>query len=406
MFTLGGEVLSERHLQKLTEHKYRSAGETLLDPIMQRFWTWFVNKLPLYWAPNLMTLTGLCVNVFTTIILVLYSPDAKQPIPGWALLFFGLGLFVYQTLDATDGKQARRTGTSSPLGELFDHGCDSVSTLFVSLATCLIIQLGHYPGWMFYFVMMAVALFYIAHWQTYVSSLLRFGRFDVTEVQFIVMFFSLVTTLAGQEFWSYKLPGLDVEMKIVFTFSTAIAHIVFIFQNLAVILAGGVGKNGSTVAGTSVLSPCIPLATVLVPALVIYQKSPHLFEEHPCLYLITFGLVMAKVTNRLVVSHMTKSEMAYSDSVLIGPAMLFLNQYFNNFLPEHFVLWLALICTVFDLIHYSVVVCKQIAGYLRINILTISSQPSSWASHRGSDRGSKASLNDDSEASETCIQIL
>jgi phosphatidylglycerophosphate synthase len=29
---------------------------------------------------------------------------------------------MYQTLDAVDGKQARRTGTSSPLGQLFDHG--------------------------------------------------------------------------------------------------------------------------------------------------------------------------------------------------------------------------------------------------------------------------------------------
>jgi phosphatidylglycerophosphate synthase len=39
----------------------------------------------------------------------------------------GMGLFVYQTLDAIDGKQARRTGSSNSLGELFDHGCDSVS---------------------------------------------------------------------------------------------------------------------------------------------------------------------------------------------------------------------------------------------------------------------------------------
>jgi phosphatidylglycerophosphate synthase len=38
-----------------------------------------------------------------------------------------MGLFVYQTLDAIDGKQARRTGSSNSLGELFDHGCDSVS---------------------------------------------------------------------------------------------------------------------------------------------------------------------------------------------------------------------------------------------------------------------------------------
>lgn len=32
------------------------------------------------------------------------------------------------TLDGIDGKQARRTGSSSPLGEMFDHGLDSWST--------------------------------------------------------------------------------------------------------------------------------------------------------------------------------------------------------------------------------------------------------------------------------------
>ena len=34
---------------------------------------------------------------------------------------FALGLFLYTSFDAVDGKQARRTGSSSPLGELFDH---------------------------------------------------------------------------------------------------------------------------------------------------------------------------------------------------------------------------------------------------------------------------------------------
>ncbi len=49
-------------------------------------------------------------------------------IPAWVLVLAAIGLFVYQTLDACDGKQARRTGNSSSLGELFDHGCDVVST--------------------------------------------------------------------------------------------------------------------------------------------------------------------------------------------------------------------------------------------------------------------------------------
>lgn len=32
-------------------------------------------------------------------------------------------------MDAIDGKQARRTGTSSPLGEFFDHGCDAINMM-------------------------------------------------------------------------------------------------------------------------------------------------------------------------------------------------------------------------------------------------------------------------------------
>lgn len=35
--------------------------------------------------------------------------------------------------------------------------------------------------------------------------------------------------------------------------------------------------------------------------------------------------------------------MDYLDSILIGPSMLFLNQYFNTFLNEYFVLWVALV---------------------------------------------------------------
>ena len=38
------------------------------------------------------------------------------------------GLFFYQSLDAIDGKQARRTGMAGPLGEMFDHGCDALNT--------------------------------------------------------------------------------------------------------------------------------------------------------------------------------------------------------------------------------------------------------------------------------------
>lgn len=101
----------------------------MLDFIMQKFWRWCIdNWIPEWWAPNAMTLVGLIVNVFTCSLMVYYSPNAKQDIPSYALILAAIGLFIYQTLDACDGKQARRTKTSSSLGELFDHGCDAIST--------------------------------------------------------------------------------------------------------------------------------------------------------------------------------------------------------------------------------------------------------------------------------------
>lgn len=40
---------------------------------------------------------------------------------------------------------------------------------------------------------------------------------------------------------------------------------------------------------------------------------------------------------------MTKSEMDYMDWSLLGPTMLFLNQYFNNFVKEHYILWICMV---------------------------------------------------------------
>lgn len=55
--------------------------------------------------------------------------------------------------------------------------------------------------------------------------------------------------------------------------------------------------------GTSVLSPAIPLFLVVAPAFIIYRKSEEsLYEDHPVLYIFAFGLVAAKITNKLVVS--------------------------------------------------------------------------------------------------------
>jgi len=58
--------------------------------------------------------------------------DDTVIVPRWIFLFNCVAMLIYQTLDNMDGKQARKTGTGSALGLLFDHGCDAVNSIFGS----------------------------------------------------------------------------------------------------------------------------------------------------------------------------------------------------------------------------------------------------------------------------------
>ncbi|XP_021188912.1 cholinephosphotransferase 1 isoform X3 [Helicoverpa armigera] len=373
-------ILNAAQLKRLSEHKYSCTSASILDAWLQPWWCWLVSKTPLWLAPNLITILGLIVNIVTTLILVWFSPDARQEPPRWACALCALGVFIYQSLDAIDGKQARRTGSQSPLGELFDHGCDSISTVFIALGACIAVKLGEYPTWMFFQCFCAMTLFYCAHWQAYVTGTLKMGRIDVTEAQYSIMGIHLVSAILGPSFWATQVGALEVR------YSLALVAVGGAFLTVgalvAAIVSGGVGKNGSTVAGTSILSPVIPFSLVVVPAFIIFQKSEsNVYQHHPSLYILAFGMVAAKVTNRLVVAHMTKSEMEYYDWSLLGPAMLFLNQYFNHALPEYYVLWLCTIWVCVDLVRYCGQICLEICAHLRIQLFRITPAPAPAATH-------------------------
>ena len=83
-------------------------------------------------APNILTLAGfLCVLHATYLTYTTYGVH-----PHLTTFINICLLFAYQTLDALDGKQARKIKNSSPLGELFDHVCDSLSVVFIILIVC------------------------------------------------------------------------------------------------------------------------------------------------------------------------------------------------------------------------------------------------------------------------------
>lgn len=92
--------------------------------------------VPLWVAPNLITLVGWLFVIASYINMLFYDYTFRENIPSYCFFFAAFCSLFYSTLDAIDGKQARRTKSSSPLGQLFDHGCDSFSLTFFVLGIC------------------------------------------------------------------------------------------------------------------------------------------------------------------------------------------------------------------------------------------------------------------------------
>ena len=90
-----------------------------------------VTLVPMWVAPNVITFLGWLILASSSIVILCHDFTFQKDIPSWCFYYSAAAIWAYSTLDAVDGKQARRTNSSSALGQLFDHGCDAFSVSFV-----------------------------------------------------------------------------------------------------------------------------------------------------------------------------------------------------------------------------------------------------------------------------------
>eukprot|EP00571_Detonula_confervacea_P011827 CAMPEP_0172302154 /NCGR_PEP_ID=MMETSP1058-20130122/3895_1 /TAXON_ID=83371 /ORGANISM="Detonula confervacea, Strain CCMP 353" /LENGTH=506 /DNA_ID=CAMNT_0013012533 /DNA_START=136 /DNA_END=1656 /DNA_ORIENTATION=+ len=138
--------LTPNAVKSLPQYQYDGEDQSLLYKyILSPLAAWCVDNLtPAWLAPNAITLLGLCLMVFSYLLIWYWCPGTYEAntdldiatssysVPAVIFLLNGCAMLIYQTLDNMDGKQARKTGSSSPLGLLFDHGCDALNSLLGS----------------------------------------------------------------------------------------------------------------------------------------------------------------------------------------------------------------------------------------------------------------------------------
>jgi phosphatidylglycerophosphate synthase len=97
------------------------------------FYANVVELYPRWLHPNTITCMGFS-STFSMMMLVLnHSPSLKSEAPPWVYGVCSILSFLYMVFDNTDGKQARRIGASSYVGEALDHGVDMACTTLNSV---------------------------------------------------------------------------------------------------------------------------------------------------------------------------------------------------------------------------------------------------------------------------------
>ncbi|XP_047314160.1 choline/ethanolaminephosphotransferase 1-like [Impatiens glandulifera] len=301
-------------VQALHRYKYSGVDHSYVAKyVLQPFWSRFVNIFPLWMPPNMITLMGFMFLVISSLLGYVYSSHLDSPPPRWVNFAHGLLLFLYQTFDAVDGKQARRTNSSSPLGELFDHGCDALACAFEGLAFASTLMCGGRTA--FWFWVAAAIPFYFATWEHYFTNSLILPAINgPTEGLMMIYLIHFFTAIVGSEWWAQSLgefvPLLswipfisDIPLYMVLLFSTVafavIPTVSFNVQNVhKVVLA----KNGSMFRALAMLFPFL----VLMGGIIVWDLlSPNdILGNYPHLVVVGTGLAFGFLVGRMILSHL------------------------------------------------------------------------------------------------------
>jgi len=338
-----------------------------------------------------------------------FAPNFVGEAPRWAYLFNAFAVTAYMHLDCVDGKQARRTGSSTPLGQLFDHGCDALTTYFVVYSTLAAAQVGM-SALTLAGVVAAFVVWVMGHWEEYHTGTMFYGTgwYGLTESLYTIALIQLLTGLFGASLWTAPLwswPGLRAAWPAVsaaLRFAPSLAGLGFppaaaLTTGQAATLASMVGcaplVHGNV---TRVLAgPALPeeerghkalgraaavrhlLWFVLLFAEGAVFINQRLAYEDPwvaqCLC-ATLGVAFALQATRLIVAHMCKVDF-WPDKA--SPALLALG-IANEFFPvvdARLAVYAVGAGTLLVYVHYVAVTISEITSFLGIRAFSIAPRP-------------------------------
>ncbi|GAB7353546.1 hypothetical protein MBLNU459_g3981t1 [Dothideomycetes sp. NU459] len=324
--------IRQEQLPKLKEYKYSGVDHSLLSKyVLKPFYTNFViNCFPMSMAPNLITLSGFSFVVLNILTMLYYSPTMDQDMPRWVYASWSIGLFLYQTFDAVDGSQARRTKQSGPLGELFDHGVDAVNTSLEVLIFSACMNLGQ--GWRTILVLFASLLtFYVQTWDEYHTKTLTLGIVSgpVEGIITLCLVYAFTAVKGGGSFWQQSmLATLGVQKH---GFIPAIVYdlpwtdwymvyggLVLVFNTVSSATNVMAARRQRKEPASDALYGLAPFFATWTLIPVYLYLQPVILRQHLIPFVLYVGLVNAYSVGQMITAHLIKGPFPMTN-VLVLP---------------------------------------------------------------------------------------
>ncbi|KAJ9609463.1 hypothetical protein H2200_005790 [Cladophialophora chaetospira] len=381
------DPLSDEAMAHLKTYKYQSIDKSWIsNHILRHYWNAAVELLPMWLAPNMVTLLGFFCILFNILLVRVYVPDLVGPAPSWVYYSFAAGLWLYSTMDNIDGKQARRTGTSSGLGELFDHGIDSLNCTLGSLLEATAVGLG--PTRLGAFTAMVPCLpMFFSTWETYHTHTLFLGEFNgPTEGLILACLFMLVSGYFGPEIWRHRIAdyaGFDAYLgdSTFLDFWLPMCLGAFFFAHLpSCVINVYHARKKESLPMWPVFLEWIPMI-VYTASICAWCSSPYsilLRENHLIIFCLTLSFTFGRLTTKIILHHLTRRSFPYFTIAIVplvlGGIMAWLPLFGFEPVPAQYERWYIYGYFVFAMVQYfawAVKVINRICEVLDINCLTI-----------------------------------
>lgn len=389
--------VSEDALKNLKEYQYKSVDNSPTTKyILRHYWNWAVTLFPMWMAPNLITLIGFSFIIVNLITVSIWMPDLVGPAPPWVYYTSALGLWLYSTFDNVDGKQARRTGSSSPLGELFDHGCDAFNCSFGAIVQAGCMSFGH--TWKSAYLLLLTTLpFYLSTWEEYHTGVLYLGYINgPTEGLIVAVIVMVLSGVYGSWIWHETLHDLFGSWAIGFIPSHyTLFDILVISMSMLLwlihapscfyhVYKSSRDQNKSFYRVAIIQN--IPI-TIYLLAGYFWLASPYSYifsHHHFILFALTTGIVFGRMASKIILAHVTKMPFPMftvqmvplvAGSIIVNLPVLFDIDPIFTPQTEHYYLWGFFVFAFVAYFNWALLVINRFCRYLGIHCLRIAPQP-------------------------------